>query len=190
AMLICPGAPALSDARLERRLAAVRASNPGVTDLAASHVHVVDVEGALSAEERAVLDRLLQYGPARAEHPVQGAHRYVLPRLGTISPWSSKATDIAHICGLQRVRRIERGVMWTFAGTIGDEVALRRAIHDRMTETVLTDLAGAARLFEHHAARRLEAVPLGAAGREALVAANQRMGLALAPDEIDYLVEA
>ncbi|MCA9548478.1 MAG: phosphoribosylformylglycinamidine synthase [Myxococcales bacterium] len=189
-MLICPGAPALSDARLERRLAAVRASNPGVTDLAASHVHVVDVEGALSAEERAVLDRLLQYGPARAEHPVQGAHRYVLPRLGTISPWSSKATDIAHICGLQRVRRIERGVMWTFAGTIGDEVALRRAIHDRMTETVLTDLAGAARLFEHHAARRLEAVPLGAAGREALVAANQRMGLALAPDEIDYLVEA
>jgi len=189
-MLICPGAPALSDARLAQRLEVARASNPHITDLAANYVHVVDVEGGLDEAGRAVLDRLLQYGPSRVEHPVQGLLRYVLPRLGTISPWSTKATDIAHICGLAAVRRIERGVVWSIAGQVSDEPALYAVLHDRMTETVFEDLDEAARLFEHHTPRPLQAVRISTGGREALVQANLRMGLALAPDEIDYLVEA
>lgn len=189
-MLICPGAPALSDARLAQRLVAVRASNPNITDLAANYVHVIDVEGALDEAQRAVLDRLLQYGPSRAEHEVQGGLRCVLPRLGTISPWSTKATDIAHICGLKAVRRIERGVVWSLAGEVSDQAALDAVLHDRMTETVFEDLGQAARLFEHHTPRPLKAVPISTGGRDALVQANVRMGLALASDEMDYLVDA
>src|SRR5678815_3094851 len=119
-MLILPGAPALSAGRLVRRLARIRDANPGVTDAAAEHVHLVDVDGALTDGEREVLDRLLTYGRRRGRRDLAGARLWVVPRLGTISPWASKATDIARICGLARVRRVERGVAWTIAGRIDD----------------------------------------------------------------------
>jgi len=185
AMLALAGSPALTPARLERRLARLRADNPGVTGLAAEVVHLVDVDGALDADARRLLDRLLEYGPRRAAHALEGRRLWVVPRLGTISPWSSKATDIAHVCGLAAVRRLERGVAWTIAGTVQDERALHAALHDRMTETILERLEDAARLFERQSPRPVRTVPVAA-----LAEANVAMGLALAPDEIEYLVDA
>src|SRR5262245_9009496 len=130
-MLHLPGSAALSAARLGKRLARVQAGNPGVTALAAEFVHFVDAD-TLADDARAVLARLLSYGPRQAPRALAGRHLWVVPRLGTISPWSSKATDIARICGLGgQVRRIERGIAWTIAGDVSDDAALRRALHDR-----------------------------------------------------------
>jgi phosphoribosylformylglycinamidine synthase len=186
-MVIFPGSSAFSDNRLAKKLERVRATNRSVEAVRARFVHFVDAEGTLDPGERAALARLLQYGPRSEQAELRGARLWVVPRLGTISPWSSKATDIAHTCGLQRVRRIERGIEWTIAGEVRDPAALRRAIHDRMTETVLEREEDAARLFEHHAPRPMRTISL-ASGRAALEAANQELGLALAPDEIDYLL--
>ena len=116
----------------------------------------------------------------------------VTPRFGTLSPWSSKATDIAHSCGLAAVTRIERGIAFEFGRRIGslsatDQGAIRAAIHDRMTETVLDALDAADGLFAHFAPKPLTSVDLLKEGKAALEAANRDMGLALAPDEIDYL---
>ncbi len=189
-MLICPGGVAFSSARLAKRLVRVQAANPGVTALAAQFVHIADTDGALDDAERRVLDQLLHYGPQLASDAVDGAVLWVTPRLGTISPWSSKATDIAHICGLDRVRRIERGVEWRVAGNVGDVPALHAALHDRMTEVVFDSLDQAAQLFERHEPRPMSTVDVLAGGSAALEQANKTMGLALAPDEIDYLVAA
>jgi phosphoribosylformylglycinamidine synthase len=201
-MLEIAGAAAFTPARLQKRLAAVRARNPGVTGLEATYAHFVDVGGTLGADERRVLERLLTYGP-RAEAqdrgaPPEGAREeraaarrlLVVPRIGTISPWSSKATDIARICGLDRVRRIERGIWYAVTGDVADEAALRRALHDRMTESVLASSNDAPTLFAKTAPRPLATVALAGDGRAALARANAALGLALAPDEIDYLVDA
>jgi phosphoribosylformylglycinamidine synthase len=118
----------------------------------------------------------------------------VVPRFGTVSPWSSKATDIAHVCGLTDIARIERGIAYYLAGdtslTQEQRVAIAALIHDRMTETVLDRVEAAASLFEHHAPKPLATVPVLAKGRTALEAANAELGLALSEDEIDYLVVA
>jgi phosphoribosylformylglycinamidine synthase len=192
-MLEIAGASAFTPARLQKRLAAVRARNPGVTNLTATFAHFVDVDGSPSDVERQVLARLLTYGPraAPAGAAAPEARRLlVVPRLGTISPWSSKATDIARICGLARVRRIERGIWYAISGDVADEAALRRALHDRMTESVLASSDEATGLFAKAAPRPLSTVALGGDGRAALARANAALGLALASDEIDYLVDA
>jgi phosphoribosylformylglycinamidine synthase len=193
-MLEIPGAPAFTAARLEKRLAAVRARNPGVQALSASFVHFVDVDtdGPLPAPARALLERLLRYGPRAVSGPpaASGARLLVVPRIGTISPWSSKATDIARSCGLAGVRRIERGIWYTIAGDANDQPALRRALHDRMTESVLARSEDAALLFARAEPRSLGVVALGGDGRAALDRANAALGLALAPDEIAYLLDA
>ena len=191
-MLEIAGAAAFTPARLEKRLAAVRARNPGVSGLTATFTHFVDVEGALTDADRLVLERLLTYGPRAAAPAVASAARrlLVVPRLGTISPWSSKATDIARSCDLLRVRRVERGIWYAVAGDVADEAALRRALHDRMTESVLSSSDAAAGIFAKAPPRPLATVALGADGQAALARANVALGLALAPDEIDYLVEA
>jgi phosphoribosylformylglycinamidine synthase len=188
AMLVLAGPHALSDATLTKRLLAVREANPGVSGLAARFVHLVDVERPPTDDEKAVLARLLEYGPKRHANAVEGRTLYVVPRIGTVSPWSSKATDIAHICGLAAVKRIERGIAWTVAGTIADAAALSAVLHDRMTESVLDAEADMARLFEHAAPAPVRTIALGGDGRAALEHANRELGLALAPDEIDYLV--
>ena len=179
-VLVLDGPEAFSAARLAKKLAALRAADPGVTDAAARFVHFVAVDGPV---DEAVLARLLTYGPAIAPRAVDGARRWVVPRLGTISPWSSKATDIAHLCGLPAIRRIERGIRWTLAGTISDEAAVRRVLHDRMTEAIFDHVPDG--LFAEHGARPLATIPLAS-----LEQANRDLGLALAPDEIDYLRDA
>ena len=191
-LLEIPGGPAFSAGRLARRLARAQGRNPGVTALAASLLHFVDVEGALDDAARAILDRLLGAAGAAPPPPSFATphHLIVVPRLGTISPWSSKATDIARICGLGAVRRIERGVVYAAAGTVGDPAALAAALHDRMTESVLAAPAEAAALFARARPAPLRIVDVAAGGRAAIEEANRTMGLALAPDEIDYLVAA
>jgi phosphoribosylformylglycinamidine synthase len=190
------GGSAFTPARLQKKLTLVRRANPGVRALNASFDHFVDVDGKLAPDELKVLERLLHYGPRPSSDSAGratvafGRRVLVVPRLGTISPWSSKATDIAHSCGLTRVKRIERGILYVLVGEVVDEAALRRAIHDRMTESILERTGDAARLFEHAAPRPLTRVALGAGGRAILESANQALGLALSPDEISYLVDA
>ncbi|HEX3595844.1 MAG TPA: phosphoribosylformylglycinamidine synthase [Polyangiaceae bacterium] len=190
AMLTLIGSPAFSPARLEKRQRALAGRNPGVSDLYAEFVHFVDVSSPLDDAARVTLDRLLVYGPRIPSRKVSSRLFVVVPRLGTISPWSSKATDIAHLCGLSAVRRIERGIAYRAGGAIADERALRRGLHDRMTESVLDSLEDAARLFEQEAPRPKTVVDVLAEGRAALERANVALGLALAEDEIDYLLEA
>jgi phosphoribosylformylglycinamidine synthase len=192
-MLELAGPQAFTPARLARKLRRVQAGNPGVTALSAAFLHFVDFERPLDDDERAVLDRLLTYGPRAEPAPTSIPDRqlWVVPRIGTISPWSTKATDIARICGLGQkgLRRIERGIAYGVAGMVSDEGALRAALHDRMTESILDDAREAARLFAQEAPRPLRTVDVLGEGREALVRANAEMGLALSTDEIDYLVE-
>jgi phosphoribosylformylglycinamidine synthase len=192
-MLLLPGALALSRFRLDKLLAALRLVDPRVASLTAHFQHFVDVGRPLSAAEARCLARLLESDVA-PEPPATGARLVVMPRAGTISPWSSKATDIAHVCGLDAVRRIERGTLFTLgpAAALGREALTRVAavLHDRMTETVGFELDDARQLFVSEAPRRLTTVPLGSDGRAALVAADTHLGLALSPDEIDYLLAA
>jgi len=183
-------APALSPARLARRLARVQAGNPGVRDLAADFVHFVDLAVAPDEPLLALLRRLLAYGPRATPRSIAGRTLLVVPRLGTISPWSSKATDIARICGLVGVRRIERGTRYTVVGPVEDERRLALALHDRMTESVLERPEDAARLFAHEAARPAATVDLLGLGQPALERANLELGLALSPGEVQYLMES
>jgi phosphoribosylformylglycinamidine synthase len=174
------GPRALSEFRLAKLAASLQKIDPGVRSVAAEHRHFIESDGALSAAERERLEKLLAYGtPAAA---TQGELFLVVPRLGTLSPWSSKATDIARNCGLARVKRIERGTAYYVRGASRD---LGAALHDRMTETVLRSLDEASRLFEHVPPRALKSVPVSE-----LRNANRTLGLALSDDEIEYLEKA
>jgi phosphoribosylformylglycinamidine synthase len=194
-LLSLPGAPALSPFRRDKLLAEMRARVPALARLSALYWHFAALDGKLDERSHALLERLLTYGPRADAAAVAGELLLVVPRLGTISPWSSKATDIAHVCGLKSVRRIERGVAWYFAKNDGtpltaeEREALLPRIHDRMVESVLPDLAQAALLFREETPAVLRVVDLLDGGRDALVCANRDWGLALSEDEIDYLVE-
>ncbi len=194
-LLALPGRSAASSFRLAKLLDSLRAARPAtdVAALAASYRHYVELDAPLAPEARTVLDRLLTYGPVDDRPPAGAPSFVVVPRPGTISPWSSKATDIAHNCGLAAVRRIERGIDWHVTTKSGrppgghDHDALVALVCDRMTEAVLASPADAHALFAHVDPRPLASVPLLAQGRDALVRANAELGLALAEDEIDYL---
>ncbi|MHB8667789.1 MAG: phosphoribosylformylglycinamidine synthase [Burkholderiales bacterium] len=180
------GGPALSAFRLEKLHARLGDIAPGARIAGAEFRHFVETTHALSAREREVLDQLLAYGEPVRPAPAAGELYLVVPRLGTISPWSSKATDIARQCGLPAVRRIERGIAYYAAGG-GRRGAVAALLHDRMTETVLDSLDQADQLFRHVEPRPLASIDVSARGRAALEAANRSMGLALSGDEIDYL---
>ncbi len=188
------GRSALSAFRLQKLLHAVSVSLPGIR-IAAEYWHFVQVDSALSPAEQARLASILTYGPHVAEVAEDGQLLLVVPRLGTLSPWSSKATDIARHCGLEKVARIERGVAyWVSAGRPGpllaaDTAALIPHLHDRMTETVLGSFDEVDRLFQHIAPEPLANVDLLGGGVAALVSANRDMGLALSDDEIAYLAD-
>ncbi|HEY5995041.1 MAG TPA: phosphoribosylformylglycinamidine synthase, partial [Gallionellaceae bacterium] len=192
------GKPALSAFRLEKLRIALKEAAPGVQLLDTRHWYFVELREPLSAADAALLGRLLGLDAGAGEPDQAGKlqRMLVVPRLGTISPWSSKATDIAQHCALPQVQRIERGVMYYLAGKHGKALAEaeRRAalplLHDRMTESVLDDLDGAAdRIFRHGTPQPLASVDILKGGKSALEAANREMGLALSPDEVDYLVE-
>jgi phosphoribosylformylglycinamidine synthase len=183
------GGPALSPFRLEKLRLGLAAL--GVAEIRADYRYFVEIDGAPDEADLAFLCELLHARPYRAK----GSRVLVTPRLGTVSPWSSKATDIAANCGLAWVMRIERGVAWRLRdgrGRAPSAKKLREALpllHDRMTESVLFDDAEADRLFQHVAPRPLATVDLLGGGRAALERANVEWGLALSADEIDYLAD-
>jgi phosphoribosylformylglycinamidine synthase len=189
-MLVLRGAPALSKFRHKKLLNQLRALLPTIDDLYAEFVHFADSD-ALDNKEMALLERLLQYGPSEEKHQPKGELILVVPRPGTISPWSSKATDIAHNAGLTQIHRLERGVAYYLSGVELSEAerqALASQLHDRMVEVVFTKLEQAEQLFIEEEPRPLRGVDILEGGREALEVANVTLGLALAEDEIDYLL--
>ena len=192
-MEILRGSPALSAFRITKLLSRCQDAHLPVSDIYAEYVHFADVSAPLSADEHARLQRLLQYGPSLPEHPPAGRLLLVTPRPGTISPWSSKATDIAHNCGLSQILRLERGLAFSIQGpnlNEGQWKQLAALLHDRMMETVFTDLQQAEQLFSHHQPAPVQRVDILGQGRSALEQANIKLGLALAQDEIDYLLTA
>ncbi len=189
-MLILRGAPALSAFRHGKLLAQLTAKVPAVSGLYAEFAHFAEVSGTLGADEEQVLARLLKYGPSVPVQEPAGRLFLVVPRFGTISPWSSKASDIAHNCGLDKIQRLERGIAFYVQGELseGDAQLIAAALHDRMTQLVLERFEDAANLFSHAQPKPLTAVDVLGGGRAALEQANVGLGLALADDEIDYLV--
>jgi phosphoribosylformylglycinamidine synthase len=192
-MLILRGAPALSNFRTQKLLAGLQQQIPSVTGLSTQFVHFADVSEPLDQARQAVLAQLLTYGPkAEGEVSHEGQLFLVLPRVGTISPWASKATDIAKNTGLDAVRRLERGVAYFVSGTLSDaehqQVAAQ--LHDRMVETVFASFDEATQLFTRQQPAPQTTVDILGGGRAALATANTALGLALADDEIDYLVES
>ena len=179
------GSAALSAFRRAKLETALKSLHPSLALAGSSYWHFVALGRDLAPSEQATLAKVLDYGdPPGAESA--GELYLVVPRIGTISPWSSKATDIARNCGLDAVRRIERGIAYRVSGAAARE-RVAAALHDRMTETVLDRIEAASALFRHFEPRPLALVPLLAQGRAALERANAELGLALAEDEIDYL---
>ncbi len=219
------GAPALSDARRRRLLQNLRANRASLRDLDTEFVFFVDASRKLDARETEILDALVREhhtgrtdssdtdSDTAASLPAGTTELYVIPRLGTISPWSSKATEIVHRCGLDAIDRIERGTVYRFieepdansasapsSASVPASIsasaaasltgAVGAAIHDRMTESLLSDLAEAERLFHRAEPAPYKSIDVLARGTDAIRQADRELGLALAPDEIDYLVES
>jgi phosphoribosylformylglycinamidine synthase len=193
------GGNALSAFRAQALLPRLQAIEPRIASIAARHVHWVWSDAALSADAKDKLASLLRYGDPYAG-PADGTLIVVAPRLGTVSPWASKATDIAHNCGLA-IRRVERVTEYRLglkSGLLGGTKALDPAqlqaaaslLHDRMTESVLLTRDDSAHLFDEQPGKPMEHVDVLGRGRSALEAANKDFGLALSDDEIDYLVLA
>ncbi|MDR0716978.1 MAG: phosphoribosylformylglycinamidine synthase [Azoarcus sp.] len=187
------GDAAFSRSRLDRLACDLAGTFPGFRSVAAEYWYFIEIRKALSAGEEARLGELLggarDQGAGGEDWP--GVLRLVTPRLGTISPWSSKATDIARQCGFDKVARIERGVAWFIDGSNAADLLppAPALLHDRMTESVLGSFDEADALFRHYAPRPLETVDVLGGGRAALTAANIALGLALSDDEIDYLAD-
>jgi phosphoribosylformylglycinamidine synthase len=193
-MLTLPGAPALSDFRLAKLRQKLSELDSSIGGLTANFVHFAEVDGELTGGQQANLEGLLQSGERQLPEGGEGDLFLVVPRFGTISPWSSKATDIAHNCGLKQVLRLERGIAYHVEAPLDGapelQLAIAALLHDRMVEQVLGNHAQAEQLFSHEQPRALSSVDILAGGRAALVEANTSLGLALAEDEIDYLVES
>jgi len=204
-MLKISGTSALSDFRINKLLAGLKAIEPSIKAVSARFIHFVDIENDLDDSQSGILKQLLSYGSTQSGVAVAGKRLLVVPRSGTISPWSSKATEIAQRCGLCDVKRIERGIEYTLAVEEPLSAAVKALLHDRMTQTVL-DGDIEPELFALHQPKPLLNVAIiddcmdaggramqGAIaerGRDALVAANTELGMALSDDEIDYLTES
>jgi phosphoribosylformylglycinamidine synthase len=197
-----PGASALSDFRQTRLLETLQRIDANIVGVHGQYLHFVNSATPLTADDSAKIEALMHYGAPFAAPQERGSAVtfLVVPRFGTVSPWASKATDIAHHCGLEQVRRIERGVEYTVvlkSGLLGGKktlsddahAAVAAALHDRMTESVAPSRDMAQHLFDELPARPMQTVDVLGKGRAALEVANGELGLALADDEIDYLVD-
>ncbi len=192
-MEILRGSPALSGFRTQALVRRAQQQQLPLTALDTEYVHFVALNADLEADSRNTLIQLLD-SPAQGITPAPDSIQVVVtPRPGTLSPWSTKATDIAHNCGLHQVKRIERGICYylSFSTTPSDDElnAVKALLHDRMTEVTLNELSSASCLFTQAEPAPVTAVDIMNGGREALADANRTMGLALAEDEIDYLYD-
>jgi phosphoribosylformylglycinamidine synthase len=194
-MLRLRGCPALSAFRSDKLLSRLRAVLPQVEGVDAEFVHFVDLEQRLHRDALERLEGVLRYGPPAQTPAPEGSLLLVVPRLGTISPWSTKATNIVQNCGLIDVRRVERGIAYYVRKSNGqplengEAASILPLVHDRMTETVLFGFSEAEGLFVQSAPVPLAIVDVLNGGRDALAVANRELGLALSDDEIEYLLE-
>ncbi|MDX1341733.1 MAG: phosphoribosylformylglycinamidine synthase [Reinekea sp.] len=193
-MLTLRGNPSLSQFRRQKLTRQLQTVLPSVQDVYAEFVHFVDCKTPLTEHQLDVLAQLLKYGPKEQVEQHASSSVWVTPRSGTISPWATKATDIAHNSALTSIRRIERGIRYWLIGedelSDKDRKVAAGLLHDRMTESVFFEEPAEDTLFEHHDPKALTTVDILAEGRDALANANKTLGLALADDEIDYLVNA
>ncbi|MDI1239385.1 MAG: phosphoribosylformylglycinamidine synthase [Polaromonas sp.] len=193
------GISALSEFRVQQLLPRLQAMAPAISGLSARFVHMVATDSPPDDALKARLAALLSYGEPAAPADADSLLFIVSPRFGTVSPWASKATDIAHNCGLA-IKRIERITEYRVSlkagffakGALSDaqRAEVAALLHDRMTESVMTDRTQAAGLFTELQGAPLQTINVLAGGKAALEAANREFGLALAADEIDYLVNA
>ena len=184
------GASALSLFRIQKLAQKAAALGLPQAEIASEYWYFVSSPAPLDAAQTEKLQALLS--AVRVDTPAAEQSLFLItPRIGTISPWSSKATDIAHNCGLADVERIERGLAVYVSGSLHDKERAQWAalLHDRMTESVLPDFQSAEQLFAAHEDQSFDTVDVLGGGRAALEAADKNMGLALSSDEIDYLVE-
>ena len=194
-MISIRGGSALSPFRLEKIRHGLQSAIPHLQHLHAEFWHFVWSEQEYTAEQLQTLNSILRYGPNVPNDEPAGELFLVLPRFGTISPWSSRATDIARHCGLQSTLRIERGVAYYLAKSDGSQFndaerqLIRQLIHDRMTETVVSAFEQAQGLYHQGEPKPLSRVDVLGGGKQALERANQELGLALSPDEVDYLFD-
>ncbi len=198
-MIILPGNRAFSDFNKNKLLKSLQKSIPELTDIHARYWHFVKTSETLSDDEKTQLDELLEYGEVfkgQDVHEPSGELFLVTPRPGTISPWSSKATDILHNCGLTSVSRVERGIAYfveymdDFHQLSDDQCQfVREQIHDRMIEVVMDDGSEAEALFSDAQPAPLKTIALGSDALSALSKANTDLGLALSQDEIQYLAD-
>ncbi len=188
-----PGQSALSGFRIDRLLTALRAIDDQVEGLDARFVYFLEAEGALSDDDWRRLRALLLSGDPAREFETGSALIYTAPRPGTISPWSSKATDIVRKCHVDSVLRVERGICYAISSSAElDDTRLAMigaALFDRMTECRFMDGAEASVLFEARAPVPVQAIDILSVGRPGLEQANIDLGLALSDDEMDYLLD-
>ncbi len=194
-MLQLVGRPAFSAFRIEKLLRAIRAEVASVNALRSEYHYFAELEGdgQLDQTALATLGEMLEAAPGSSELQDQENLFLITPRPGTISPWSSKATDIVHNSGLTDIVRVERGIAFYVSSkstlTSEQRSVIAAKLHDRMIESVFDNEEDAEQLFMHTAPRPLLSVDILNGGRQALVEANQNLGLALADDEIDYLFD-
>lgn len=201
-MLALPGRRAVSDFRLAKLKSTLQDLGLPLVDIQATYWHFLQLDSALTQSDRALAQTLLTYGDppirakgisAKGKSSSTRTEVLVVPRLGTISPWSSKASDVFHLCGLNQVTRVERGVKWQIASNKNLSAAqlgvLTRTLHDPMTESILASADEASRIFATDEPTPLECIDLLGGGRGALEAANTSLGLAMSDDEIEYLDE-
>ena len=201
-MIQVHGAIALSDFRKRKLTDLLGAALPGIEALEARFIHLVNLapQAVLEDRDRATLERLLDYGHGVGRPTGPGAHavdRYTVPRIGTISPWATKATDILHHCGIRAVERVERGIHWRlysseppdgFPNGVTD-ASLAGVLYDPMLESLLHDVADAAALFTRKEPAALQEVDILGGGRDALEDADRARGFALSAPEKDYLLD-
>ena len=192
-MLIIPGGRAFSDFIQAKLLKDLQREVPAVTLVHARYQHFVDIEQTLDDSDTQRLEKLLSYGEVQDTTTPAGELFLVTPRVGTISPWSSKATDILHNCGLTTVSRVERATAYYIESSSAlsseQKTQIAAQLHDRMMESVSHDMDGLEALFSHADPAPLRFIELGGDARLALNDANTELGLALSADEIDYLAE-
>ncbi|HSG93408.1 MAG TPA: phosphoribosylformylglycinamidine synthase [Methylotenera sp.] len=194
-MISLRGSAALSPFRIEKIQTKLDQVCPNIGHVYAEFWHFAWVEGELTTPQKDTLNQILTYGPSMQTEELQGDLILVLPRVGTISPWASRATDIVKHCGLPEIQRVERGIAYYVKTKNGQPLGaaerqqLLPLIHDRMTESVFPAFEDAAKLYHTDAPKPLCTVDVLQGGKAALDQANSDMGLALSPDEVDYLFD-